>query len=329
MIKILQIGLGPLGQKIAHYIYERKGIKTIAVVDKDPNLVGQDLGDLLGYTSSEVIIQDNIESAILSHKPDVAIIATVSDLKRILPQIEAVAKHGVSIVSTCEELSYPWDADPVLAKKINEIAIKHKIGIVSTGVNPGFLMDALPTFLTSVCKDVQSIEVNRFQDAQQRRLPFQKKVGAGLSLDNFEAKKQAGTLRHVGLTESMQLIANRMGWNLDRTEDIIEPVIAEEQIITKDMKISPGEALGVMQTGRAYVGEELKILLKFKASVGLESSFDEVIIKGTPDINSKIEGGVNGDIATSAIIINAIPQILRSQPGLKTMADLPLVSYFS
>jgi len=154
-------------------------------------------------------------------------------------------------------------------------------------------------------------------------------IGAGLDLAAFEAKKQAGTLRHVGLTESMQLIANRMGWQLDKTEDIIEPIIAQEIIHTDALSIKKGDALGVMQTGRAYVGDELKISLQFKAAIGVPESFDEVSIKGTPNINSKIAGGVNGDIATCAIVINTIPQILRSTPGLKTMADIPLVAYFS
>ena len=150
-----------------------------------------------------------------------------------------------------------------------------------------------------------------------------------MSLEEFENRKNTGALRHVGLTESMQLIANRMGWKLDQTEDIIEPVVAEETIKTKDGIFQKGNALGVMQTGKAYVNGDLKILLQFKAAIGIPESFDQICIEGEPAINSKIAGGVNGDVATCAIVINAIPQILRSTPGLKTMADLPLVAYFS
>ena len=329
MIKVLQIGLGPLGQKIGNYIAARKGITTVAAVDKKPNLIGRDFGDLCGRRSSGVIIAESVTTALQTTQPDVVVLSTVSDLKRISQQVQEIVEHGLPIVSTCEELSYPWDCDPELANQMDEWAKAKGVAVVGTGVNPGFLMDSLPTFLTAVCQDVQNIEIKRYQDAQFRRIPFQQKIGAGLDLAAFEAKKQAGTLRHVGLTESMQLIANRMGWKLDKTEDIIEPVIAAESIQTSDLTITKGDALGVMQTGRAYVGEELKISLQFKAAIGVPESFDEVSIKGTPDIQSKIAGGVNGDIATCAIVINTIPQILRSTPGLKTMADIPLVAYFS
>ena len=329
MIKVLQIGLGPLGQKIGQYMAERKGITTIAAVDKNPILIGQDFGRLCGQNPSGVTIRESVATALKGKKPDVVVLSTVSDLKRISSQIEEIVAFGIPIVSTCEELSYPWDCDPDLANQMDQWAKDKGVAVVGTGVNPGFLMDALPTFLTAVCQDVQNIEIKRYQDAQFRRIPFQQKIGAGLDVTAFEAKKQAGTLRHVGLTESMQLIANRMGWKLDRTEDIIESVIAQEEIHTSALSVAKGAALGVMQTGRAYVGEELKISLQFKAAIGVPESYDEVAIKGTPNITSKIAGGVNGDIATCAIVINTIPQILRSTPGLKTMADIPLVAYFS
>ncbi len=329
MIKVIQIGLGPLGQKIGRFIAERDTVKTVAAVDKNPNYIGKDFGDLCSGMVSNITIKETVEEAIKEEKPDVAILSTVSDMERIAQQIEEILQYNIPIVSTCEELSYPWDTHPSIASRIDKIAKEKNMAVVGTGVNPGFLMDALPSFLTSVCQKVDYIEINRFQDASFRRIPFQKKIGAGLSLDSFEDKKSAGTLRHVGLTESMQLIANRMGWKLSKTEDIIEPVVAGEPVVTKNVEIEEGAALGVMQTGKGYVGEELKVLLKFKAAIGVSESFDEVIIKGEPNINSKISGGVNGDIATCAIVINALPQILRSTPGLKTMADIPLVSCFS
>ena len=329
MIQVLQIGLGPLGQKIGKYIADRAGVKTVAAVDKNPDLIGKDVGVICSYGASGVKIKASIEEAVKEVQPDVAVLSTVSSLEGIAGQIEAIAKFGIPIVSTCEELSYPWDCNPPLANHLDAVAKAHNMAVVATGVNPGFLMDALPTALTAVCQEVDFIDVKRFQDAQYRRIPFQKKIGAGLSLEEFETRKNTGTLRHVGLTESMQLIANRMGWKLDQTEDIIEPVVAEETIKTKDGIFQKGNALGVMQTGKAYVNGDLKILLQFKAAIGIPESFDQICIEGEPAINSKIAGGVNGDVATCAIVINAIPQILRSTPGLKTMADLPLVAYFS
>ena len=327
MVDILQIGLGPLGQKIGRYIAERKGFQTVGAVDNNPALIGQDFGQLCGVESMQIVVTENIAEAIQRTKPDIVVLSTVSDMERITQQLREILPLGISVVSTCEELSYSWQTAPHLSQEIDTLAKVNNVAVLGTGVNPGFLMDALPTFLTSVAQNVDFVEVKRFQDARHRRLPFQRKIGAGLTLDGFEAKKQTGTLRHVGLTESMHMIAKRMGWTLDKTEDILTPIIATETIETEAMTIPKGDAMGVKQIGRGYCDSELKIELNFQAAVGLAESFDEVNIKGTPNITSKIEGGVNGDIATCAIIINAIPQVLRANAGLKTMLDIPLVSF--
>lgn len=327
-INILQIGIGPLGVKIAQFIEDRAGLKTIAAVDKAPDLIGRDLGEVCGSAKSGVRIQSNIAEAIKKKKPDVAVLTTVSDMKRIVPQIEEILAHGIPVVSTCEELSFPWKTAPKLAKRLDEAAKAHGVAVLGTGVNPGYLMDALPVFLTAVCQDVKSVTVSRFQNAQFRRIPFQKKIGAGLSLADFQQKIEDGSLRHVGLTESMHLIAHRMGWKLDRTEDLISPVVAKQKIETPAMTITKGNATGVRQEGNGYVNGEVKIRLIFQATVGEKESYDEVVIDGTPGIRSKIEGGVNGDVATCAITLNAIPQLLRSTPGLKTMVDVAPVSFF-
>ncbi|MEO1260708.1 MAG: dihydrodipicolinate reductase [Bacteroidota bacterium] len=327
-IRILQIGLGPLGIKTAQYIAERKGLITVAAVDKSPALIGKDLGQLALGKKNRIIIKENIAAAIKKQKPEVAVLTTVSDIKRIAPQIEEIVSFGIPVVSTCEELSFPFKTAKRLANKINKAATENNVAVIGTGVNPGYLMDSLPTVLTAVCQDVQKVEVNRFQDAKFRRLPFQKKIGAGLTLEEFDKKIENGSLRHVGLTESMQMIAHRMGWKLDKTEDIIFPVVAKRKITTPAMTIKKGDATGVRQEGNGYINGEIKIKLIFQATVGEKKSYDEVIISGTPNIHSKINGGVNGDVATCAITLNTIPQILRAAPGLKTMMDIPPVSFF-
>lgn len=328
-IKVIQVGLGPLGVKVSQFIAERSGISIVAAVDKNPGLVGKRLSDLHDALSSDIKIAQNIKDALSEVKADVAVLTTVSDMERITPQIEELVSFGIPVVSTCEELSFPKTCAPELTQRIDEAAKAHHVAVVGTGVNPGFLMDSLPTFLTSVCQNVESIRVNRYQNAAYRRIPFQNKIGAGCTLEQFAEKKAAGTLRHVGLTESMQFIANNLGWKLSKTEDIIEPVIAEKNIDENGAQVAKGLATGVCQIGRGYVDGEEKITLVFQAAVGEAESYDEVIIKGTPKIRSKIAGGVNGDVATCAITVNATRQLLKAQPGLRTMEDIPLVSYFS
>jgi len=328
-IKILQIGIGPLGIKIAKMINERNGVETVAAVDISEDLNGKDLGLICGNEPSGIAISSNLIKEVARTKPDIAVLTTVSGMQRITSQIEAILQLGLPIVSTCEELCYPWEEAVEAANKIDTLAKSHGVAVLSTGVNPGFLMDAFPIFLTAVCQNVEHVHINRYQDAQYRRIPFQKKIGAGLTLEQFEQKKKEGTLRHVGLTESMQMLAKRMGWQLTKTEDIIAPIVAQEMIETDAMNIAPGNATGVEQIGRGYIGNEVKIKLHFRAAVGEPESFDEIKISGTPDLHSRIQGGVNGDIATGAIIINAIPRVLEATPGLKTMMEISPVSFFS
>ena len=222
-LRVLQMGMGPLGIKIGEFIADRKGITTVAAIDKHPDLQNKSLDELSSKLSSDIVINNDLEETINKTKPHAVILTTVSDLERITPQIIDLVNLGVPVVSTCEELSYPWETSAELSSQIDEAAKANNVAVVGTGVNPGFLMDALPTFLTSICQQVDSITVKRFQDASFRRGPFQKKIGAGLSLDEFEQRKQEGTLRHVGLNESMRFIGHSMGWKIDRTEDIIFP----------------------------------------------------------------------------------------------------------
>jgi 2,4-diaminopentanoate dehydrogenase len=328
-MKVVQVGLGPLGQKITQFITKRKNIEIVGAVDVSPEIVDRDLGELCGVGIMDVKIQDAIGACLKRVKPDAVILTTVSTLEKIAPQIEEIMSYGVPIVSTCEELSYPWDTSSSLSERIDMAAKANQVAVLGTGVNPGFLMDSLPTFLTAACQDVQKITVHRIQNAAFRRIPFQKKIGAGLTLEQFKAKEREGTLRHVGLTESVQLIASCMGWKLSKTEDILVPVVADKEITTDTMTIPVGYAAGVQQTGKGYVGSEDRITLVFRAAVGELDPRDSIEIQGTPTIKSVIEGGVNGDVATCAITINALKQIIASPPGLRTMADIPMVSFFS
>ncbi len=321
--------MGPLGIKIADFITKRAGISTVAAVDKNERLVGMTLASLQEGLPADITVSASLREAVSQTRPDVAILTTVSDMERITPQILDIVALGIPVVSTCEELSYPWNTSPKLAETIDRSARENNVAVVGTGINPGFLMDALPAFFTALCQNVDRVEVNRYQNAVYRRVPFQKKIGAGLTLAEFEHKKRQGALRHVGLTESIHFIAAKLNWKLDKTEDIIMPVIAREDIVTEAMTIPKGNAAGVNQVGKGYVNGEAKIILNFRAAIGEADSFDEVKIIGTPNIYSHIEGGVNGDIGTCAITINVSRQILSAKPGLRTMGDIPSPACFA
>jgi 4-hydroxy-tetrahydrodipicolinate reductase len=233
------------------------------------------------------------------------------------------------VVSTAEELANPAPRNRRLALRLDAMASKAKVAIVGTGVNPGFAMDALPIALTSVCEQVNRIEVRRVQDARARRISFQQKIGAGLTREQFDRQMKNGIIRHVGFTESIQMIADAIGWRLTQVTDTVRPWIAEEEVHSDLLAVDPGYVAGISQEGIGYVGADAKIRLQLDAYLGAPESFDSVLIDGTPHLYSKIQGGIPGDIATASMAINAIPRVLTAAPGLHTMRDLPLPSYFA
>lgn len=329
-IRVVQMGLGPIGNKATIYLAERpQAFEIVGAVDLDPAKVGQDVGALAGIAPLGVNVTADLHSVLNGGNADVVLLTTASSLVKVESQLTAILPYGVNIVSSCEELSYPWITQPEISKRIDALAKEHKVSVLATGVNPGFLMDFLPMALTGVCRSVNKITVERIQDATFRRIPFQKKIGAGLTLTEFDQKIADGSLRHVGLTESIHLIAARRGWNLTATEDNISPIVADHDVKTDALTIKSGMALGVQQIGRGLIGDTEVIRMVFRAAIGEPETKDRIIIDGSPAIDSCIQGGVNGDVATCAILINSIPVAINAQPGLRTMADIEPISCFA
>ena len=329
-IRVMHFGLGPIGVGVVRQVATRKGFKAVGGIDIDPAKVGKDLGEIAGLDRKlGVKVTDDPVAAIKNAKPDVVVLCTLSSLRAILPQIETVLKLRVPIVSTTEELAYPYYSNRALARKIDALAQKAKVAVVGTGVNPGFVMDALPIMLTGVCERVDSIRIDRIQDASVRRLPFQKKIGSGLTVAQFQDKVKAGTVRHVGLTESVAMLADAFGWKLAKIADTIQPKVTERQVSSQFLTVEPGFVCGLIQDG---IGSDKEgkplITLHMEAYLGAPESYDAVTIEGHPKLTSRVQGGFHGDIATASITVNTIPKILTAPPGLRTMRDMPLPSYF-
>jgi hypothetical protein len=261
-------------------------------------------------------------------KPDVVVLCTSSSIKKVLPQIETILKAKVPIVSTTEELAYPWFSHKKEAALVHALAKKARVAVLGTGVNPGFAMDALPIALTAVCERVDRVTVNRVQDARIRRLPFQQKIGAGLTKEQFQKKVDDGSVRHVGLTESIAMIADAMGWKLDKITDEIWPKLATETVESEFLAVDAGYVCGIVQDGIGYRKGEPVIRLHMEAYLGAPESYDSVEIEGSPRLHSKIAGGIHGDIATASIAVNSIGKVLSAAPGLHTMRTLALPSLF-
>ncbi|HTH01625.1 MAG TPA: hypothetical protein VL882_15245 [Vicinamibacterales bacterium] len=328
-IKVLHVGLGPIGAGVVRQVAERKGFRIVGAADIDPAKAGRDLGEVAGVGRAlRVKVSGDVKKAIKAAKPDVVVLCTSSSLKKVLPQVEEILKLKVPIVSTTEELAYPTRGNMRYARAIHQLAKKSKVAVLGTGVNPGFVMDALPIALTGVCERVESVRVDRVQDARIRRLPFQQKIGAGLTREQFQKKVDDGSVRHVGLAESISMIAEALGWKLDRITDEIQPKMATETVSSEFLAVDPGYVCGIVQDGLGFRNGTPVITLHMEAYLGAPESFDAVDIVGSPRLKMKLAGGVHGDIATASIVVNSLPKILEVAPGLHTMRDMPLPAFF-
>ncbi|MHA1689836.1 MAG: NAD(P)H-dependent amine dehydrogenase family protein [Promethearchaeota archaeon] len=325
-IRVVSYGLGFMGQKIIQHLLSIDRFEVVGAIDVNEEIVGKDVGDLLKLEKKfNVVVSNDPDNIISETKPDIVIHTTQSFLKQVYPQLEDIIKKGVNIISTCEELANPCISSPDLANKLDVMAKQENVTILGTGINPGFLMDYLPLILTGPCARVDKIEVIRQINASNRRLPFQKKIGAGLTREEFTQKIKDGSITgHVGLEQSLAMIAAGLNWKLNRIEiEESKPIISEDGVSSEFIKVKAGNASGLTQKARALMDGEEKISLDFRAWLGAPEEFDSITITGIPSFTQKITPCVHGDIGTISIIIKSIPRVIDAPAGLILMKDLP------
>ena len=325
-IRVIQYGLGPIGSAVARHVVERESLELVGGVDIDPAKAGKDMGQVIGLEEPLGFgVANNLKGVLARTEADVVLHTTSSYFDLFKPQILEILEAGLDIVSTAEELSFPWLANPEDAAEVDAAAKKAGKTVLGTGVNPGFLMDALPLALTAICQRVDHVEVTRVIDASVRRGPFQAKIGSGMTVEAFEAKMAEGRMGHVGLPESVGMVFDTLGKELVRYESEVEPVVASELVKTEHFEVQPGQVTGLKQVARGYTEEGEFMVLTFIAALDAGEDGDTVKLSGHPDLEVKLKG-TNGDIATVAIAVNAIGRVIEAAPGLVTMRDLPIVT---
>jgi hypothetical protein len=325
-IRVIQYGLGPIGSAVARHVVERKGLKLVGGVDIDPAKIGKDVGKVIGLDRAlGFVVAENLAQVLAQAKADVVLHTTSSYFDLFKSQIIEILEAGLDIVSTAEELAFPWLDHAEDAAEIDAAAKRADKTVLGTGVNPGFLMDSLPLNLTAICQQVDRMDVTRVINASKRRGPFQAKIGSGMTVEDFEAKMTAGRMGHVGLPESVGMVLHTLGKELARYESDAEPVVADQPVKTDYFDVQPGQVKGLKQVARAYTDEGEFMTLTFIAALEAENEADTIKITGRPNLEVTLKG-TNGDIATVAIAVNAIRRVKEAAPGLVTMRDLPIVT---
>jgi len=324
-LKIAQFGLGPIGLQTVKLLATKPWAQVVGGIDIAPSLVGKSLGDLTGVPAlARARVYPDLANLLRNAKPDLIIHTSVSRLADAIAQIEPIVSQGIDVVSSCEELVFPQLREPKLAAKLNRLCIAKKARVVGTGVNPGFVMDVLPLCITGVSSQVRSLEVERIVDASTRREPLQRKIGSGTDPREFQKRLDEGKAGHAGLKESLALLAHSLGWKLAGIQETAKPVLAARNIRTKYFDVRKGQTCGIHQTAEAHLEDGRRIALDIQMYLGAKNPHDLVTIAGEPPLRVRVEGGVAGDQATVAALVNTAYRLPKAPPGLLLMTDLTL-----
>ncbi len=309
-VRVAVVGLGPIGIEIANAVLKRSELALVGAVDFAEHLAGKPLAQVVRGAPKKARIAAGLAELLGAGGVDAIALATSSRFKGLAADLEIAIAHHVHVVSTCEELAAPC-ADPVLWARIDGRAKKAGVTVLGTGVNPGFVMDRLVLQLAGACVSVQKVEVERVVDAAKRRAPLRKKVGEGLTVQQFRAGVKARRIGHVGLRESATLIARGLGWKLEGYDEKITPEVGPD-----------GKCLGIRQHARGVVGGRELITLRLAMYVGAPDPHDRIMLTGDPPIDLQIPGGTQGDRGTIGTIVNALGRLPRAPRGLVTVADV-------
>lgn len=327
-INVLVYGLGPIGIKILQNCIQSQSIRVIGAVDINPDLIGKDAGELAGDEPIGVKVVGSLEEVETdsSVKQKLALHATGSNLEKVWPQFQSLFDQGYSVISTCEQLSFPWQRYPELSQSIDAYARDKRKFLIGTGINPGFVMDALAVFATTVTQTVKRVFVSRAVDVSKRRIPLQKKVGVGMTAEEFQALAREDRIGHVGLEESLRLIAYGLNLKLTDVQNSIEPTIASEEAMLALGPLKKNEVSGLHQVSKGTSEEGIPIELDLVMSVGVEQH-DRIVLdtEELGNVELLIPGGIFGDTATVNVVVNTAKTLHTFDgSGLLTMADIRL-----
>lgn len=332
-------------------------MRVVGAIDIDPDKVGKDLGLVVGWPYPVgVIIQDNADQVLQTEEAQVVVHAVASSLPKVVPQLKSCLQWGKSVISTCEELVFPWKKHPHIAQELDVLAKERGGRVLGTGVNPGFVMDLLPIMLSGITSEVESLVVQRTVNLQERREALRRKMGVGLTLKEFILQEQGGSLKHVGLEESAEMIASAFGWQIEDYQErvqpiivgdpsskdfpeilaqqlekeggegVIQPIVVEASLLQELPEVKPGQIIGLLQEGIGKIGGKEVLRFTLRMQLNPPDPGDWVRINAEQPLEVIIKG-VHGDFATANIVVNAIPYLLKAPTGLLTMRDLPPVSW--
>jgi 2,4-diaminopentanoate dehydrogenase len=326
-VQAVIVGLGATGRAIASSLMQRADVEVIGATDRDPGVVGQDLGVLLGGAPNGVIVVDD---AAALPAADLAIVATISDLDKVADTLIPLLERSYNVLSICEELAYPWRSHPEVARRLDATARTNGVTVLGSGANPGVLMDTLPLVLSSLTQRVESVRIRR-RTNMSRYSAILKKFGLGLTPAEFQAARDRGdVVGHYGFEQTIEALATGLGWDLDAVEvgDVTPAIVATSARSGDHLSIEAGQVSAVSHAARGVLAGKAVVDLEitfgfFDPADGIAAGDDYEIVGEEQVIDLRSPVGFDSFQSTIAAAVNASAAVVAAEPGLLSMCDLP------
>jgi len=322
-LRTAHYGLGEVGNQVVALLSRRPDVHIVAALDTDPLKVGRDLGEIAGLVRAlGVSVSWDPEFLIRDVDADVVIHATSPYLSVASPQLLPLLASGKSVISACDELVYPWASHPDMATRLDATAQGAGAALLAVGASPGFVTDALPLFLAAACSEVEALSVARVIDLAKEPAAVQAAAGLGMTLDAFREAADEGAVGLPALLDSVALMAAKLGWRLDRSVEMIEPIRATKRGETEATIVGAGRVAGLRQLARGFRGDAEALRVDVIAFMGAADAHEAIVIRGRPQITARIDGGIPSHLATAALMVHALPAVAVAPPGLLNVTDL-------
>lgn len=337
-IRVIQFGLGQIGIYIARTLLKHNDrFEVVGCVDIAPDKVGKDIGEFLEprtsspatSTSREALGIYNLPivesiSGLKRKRADVVIHSTVSFLPDAGKQVMQLLEKGYNVITTAEELFFLRHRDPKLFRRLDGIAKRKRVRLLATGIDPGFVMDSLILMFTAPCVSITNVRAERMVNLSHRRLSLQRKLGIGLTSEEFLEESQTGRFGPVGLTDSAELVANYLDMRYDNIRSTIQPVIADHDFQGENIFVAKNHVLGTRQEVFVEMGGNAIISLRLTMRIDASIEYDSIFIDGEPPVKVVINNGIMGDVGSVGLVLNQIENLLSSEPGYHDMGEMKI-----
>lgn len=332
MATIAVCGFGSFGRELAADVTAKPHHDLVSVVDLDPELVGTDVGTVLGRDELGVTVTDDLEAALQRTAPEVTVVGTASRIPDVEDPITTAVRANSNVISTAEELVFPHGKHPDVERRLDEAATDEGVTIVGGGINPGFVLDRLVVALSGPCRSIGHVHARREADVRRYEWSVEKLrdyYGFGLPVEEYlEKRADGGAPGHLGMAESAHMVADALGVDVDDVTEYHHPVLTESGIETSTLDIDPNTVRAARDEVHVTVdGTELihlETTLGFFPDGGCEN---RIVIDGTPPIDCSFDPEIESKNGTVGCIYNAISPVVDGPAGLRTMNDLEVPSY--